>query len=143
MSDEKIEVPTAKLVNIRAAVALAALTYAAMGIPVFPCNKSNKRPMTEHGFKDATTDQDQIVTWWEKHPDAMIGIPTGKASGIDILDLDVKKGKNGFAAVPDWADRSPIISRTPSDPSLHTEGAPSEGGHIWFKSEGKLSNSTD
>ena len=118
----------------------AALEYAAKGLPVFPCKRTDKSPLTKHGYKDATTDPDQIRGWWEKWPAAMIGMPTGV---IDVVDLDVKKGKNGFAAVPDWADRSPIIVRTPSDPELHTEGAPLEGAHLWFKSEGTVKLGTD
>jgi hypothetical protein len=99
----------------------AALEYAAKGLPVFPCSHIDKSPLVgKGGFHKATTDPDQIRAWWKQWPDAMIGMPTGKASGIDVADLDVKKGKNGFAAIPDWADRSPIIVRTPSDPKLHT-----------------------
>jgi len=117
----------------------AALEYAAKGLPVFPCKRTDKSPLTKHGFKDATTDPDQIKAWWKKHPTAMIGMPTGADySGIDALDLDVKDGKNGFAAVPDWQNRSSIIVRTPSDPNFRTEGAPDEGGHLWFKSDGTI-----
>jgi hypothetical protein len=121
----------------------AALEYAAKGLPVFPCKRTDKRPLTKNGFKDATTDPDQIRAWWKQWPDAMIGMPTGKVSGIDVADLDVKKGKNGFAAIPDWKDRSPIIVRTPTDPKLHTDGAPDEGGHLWFKSNGAIKGTTD
>src|SRR6185312_6959012 len=35
---------------------LAALDLAARGIPVSPCYAANKRPITENGFKDASTD---------------------------------------------------------------------------------------
>jgi hypothetical protein len=75
----------------------AALSYADSGIPVFPCNPDNKRPLTEHGFKDATTDPVRIRSWWREHPSAMIGVPTGPASGIFVVDLDVdeKKGVDG------------------------------------------------
>ena len=38
----------------------AALKIAARGKPVFPCNVE-KKPITAHGFKDATTDRDTIV----------------------------------------------------------------------------------
>jgi hypothetical protein len=40
----------------------AALEYAHRGWPVFPCDKG-KRPLTKHGFKDATTDENQIRAW--------------------------------------------------------------------------------
>jgi hypothetical protein len=108
----------------------AALEYAEKGLPVFPCKRTDKRPLTKTGFKDATTDPDQIKAWWEKWPEAMIGIPTGIV--IDVLDLDCKKGKDGFKAVPDWQDRSPIIVRTPSG-----------GAHAWFQSKGTIKNTTD
>jgi hypothetical protein len=64
------------------------------GIPVFPCNPYNKRPLTEHGFKGATTDPERIRPWWREHPQAMIGIPTGSASGVFVIDLDVDEEKN-------------------------------------------------
>jgi len=66
----------------------AALNYASLGLPVFPCNCTDKSPLTGHGFYDATTDANQIKAWWLQFPDAMIGMPTGPASGIDVLDLD-------------------------------------------------------
>jgi hypothetical protein len=52
----------------------AALWYSrVLGWRVFPCNEA-KRPKTEHGFHDATTDERQITEWWRKWPDANIGI---------------------------------------------------------------------
>ena len=77
----------------------AALEYAAKGLPVFPCwntpddEDKHKSPMTPHGFKDATTDPVKIKRWWQKSPNALIGLPTGDISGIAVLDLDIKKGK--------------------------------------------------
>lgn len=78
-----------------------ALRYAEAGIPVFPCNPVNKRPLTEHGFKDATTDAFRIRSWWKANPTAMIGAPTGAATGWWVLDVDTDetKGKQGLQSL--------------------------------------------
>lgn len=59
-----------------------AIRYAEQGIAVFPCN-SKKRPLTKGGFKEATTDVDQIARWWGKNPRALIGSPNDKFTVID------------------------------------------------------------
>ncbi len=42
----------------------AALQYAAMGLRVFPVKSDgSKKPLTKHGFKDATTNEHQINAW--------------------------------------------------------------------------------
>src|SRR5215217_5899596 len=69
----------------------AALAYAQRGVPVFPCVPGGKAPLTKRGFLDATPDPDKIREWWEKYPEANIGVPTGLASGILSLDLDTYK----------------------------------------------------
>lgn len=66
----------------------AALDYVARGWPVFPCDPRSKRPLTRRGFKDATTDHATVVGWWQRWPDAMIGMPTGDPSGCWVLDVD-------------------------------------------------------
>ncbi len=71
-----------------------ALRLAKHGIPAFPCRADTKRPYTEHGFKDATTDATLIRAWWKRWPMALVAIPTGKASGRVILDLDNKTGEH-------------------------------------------------
>ena len=76
----------------------AALEWASRGRPVFPCGP-DKKPLTSHGFKDASIDPDEIRQMWSKHPDAMIGMPTGKASGVVVLDFDLDEDK-GINAVP-------------------------------------------
>ena len=38
----------------------AALSYAEMGYPVFPCWPGTKKPISEHGFKDAVTDLEEV-----------------------------------------------------------------------------------
>lgn len=87
----------------------AALAYARRSWPVFPlhtiqdghctcgkgkdCGKdSGKHPRTEHGLKDATTDEPTIRQWWARWPNANIGIATGKASGFFVIDVDPRHG---------------------------------------------------
>jgi hypothetical protein len=78
----------------------AALDYASLGWPVFPCWPKTKKPITEHGFKDATTDRAQIIRWWTQYPDANVAARTGIL--FDVLDVDNKHGQHGdetFAAL--------------------------------------------
>lgn len=70
----------------------AALAYAQKGWKVFPCRPRGKQPATRHGFKDATTDETLIRTWWRRMPDANIGIATGEASGVAVVDEDLRSG---------------------------------------------------
>jgi hypothetical protein len=65
----------------------AALDLARQNVPVFPCKPADKRPYTQHGFKDASTDPDQIYEWWKQWPDALVGVPTGDRF---VLDLDLQ-----------------------------------------------------
>jgi bifunctional DNA primase/polymerase-like protein len=43
------------------------------------------------GLKKSTTDPAVITEWWTFRPDAMIGIPTGAASGFWAVDPDAPK----------------------------------------------------
>ena len=63
----------------------AALRYAELGYPVFPCVSGGKAPATAHGFLDATTDAGQIEAWWTARPDSNIGMPT---AGLFVVDVD-------------------------------------------------------
>lgn len=88
-----------------------ALIYADLGWPVFPCVPRDKRPMTSHGLKDATTDRDQITEWWEHTPDANLAIATGVA--FDVLDVDeLYRDEDGNVGTPldSWLpDDAPIL----------------------------------
>ena len=98
------------------------------GIPVFPVN-ALKRPLTEHGFHDATTDRRQIKEWAREFPKANIGIPTGQASGIVVVDCDVKNGINGIANF-----KSLCKSLGVKIPATYEIRTPSGGKHYYFQS---------
>jgi hypothetical protein len=78
---------------------IAALAYTRAGLPVFPCSPQDKKPLTRFGFKDATTQEKQIRTWWGRWPDAMIGSPTGAETGVFVLDVDWNERTDGFPAL--------------------------------------------
>lgn len=56
-------------------------------IPVFPC-RHDKRPYTSRGFKDSSCNLEQVSQFWERWPDALIGVPTGRASKLLVVDVD-------------------------------------------------------
>src|SRR4051794_4057803 len=60
---------------------------ASRGKPVFPC-KPDKSPYTARGFKDATTNPSRVHALFSRHPDALIGMPTGSRSGVFVVDVD-------------------------------------------------------
>lgn len=118
-----------------------ALDYAHRGWYVFPCREkpgqpyikegveiipSEKTPYVSKGLHDATTDEEQITAWWNKWPDAMIGVNAGK-SGLFVIDID-KKHINGFDTFMTWNinDTAGLHSFTPSG-----------GTHIVFTGSGK------
>ncbi|WP_147109180.1 bifunctional DNA primase/polymerase [Nesterenkonia populi] len=81
-----------------AGLPVVASQLAAAGVPVFPCAPGAKRPLTEHGFYDATTDPGQVEQWWGRYPEANIGVPTGQASNLVVVDVDVHPETDGYAA---------------------------------------------
>ncbi len=93
-----------------------AIKYATLGFAVFPLKPRSKAPATSNGFKSATTDLQQINTWWDSTPLYNIGIATGAASrGLLVLDLDEddKNNKHGPEEVRKWlAQRKTDFPRT-------------------------------
>jgi hypothetical protein len=91
----------------------AALRYAARGWEVFPCHTpaadggcscgeaacENQGKHPRVAWKgSATTDPAIIAGWWERWPDANIGIATGARSGIVVVDADGSAGPETLAA---------------------------------------------
>jgi hypothetical protein len=109
----------------------AALKYASMGLFVFPLVKNEKRPLTSNGFNDATIDPNVINEWWDKWPDANIGIPTGMATGWLVLDVDCKNDVDGWSSLNDLQKEHGKL------PATLSQFTPSGGGHFIFKYQEK------
>ena len=89
---------------------------------MFPVDPEAREPVTRHGHLDATTDEDVIRQWWKRYPNAEPGVHTGR-SGVVVLDIDRKNGKNGEDSLMDaWLDV----------PESFKYDTPSGGTHIYY-----------
>ncbi|MFN3953396.1 MAG: bifunctional DNA primase/polymerase [Pararhodobacter sp.] len=115
--------------EVRQANLNTALARADAGFPVFPC-RPDKRPLVKDWQARATADKARLRHWWRRWPDAMPGLPTGARSGLAVMDIDRKSGRDGVAALEamglDPLTLSPVVVETPSD-GLHAYFRWSEG----------------
>lgn len=106
-------------------LASTAIALVRAGVPVFPCQPNGKAPLTPHGFHDATTDLSQIRAWWERWPQANIGMPTGLQT-FDVLDVDVRETGDGIAAL-DYLQTTGVLSG-----AVRLVRTPSRGFHVYY-----------
>ncbi|QDU15481.1 hypothetical protein CA11_33060 [Gimesia maris] len=97
----------------------AALEYAGLGYSVFPCASGDKMPITKNGCLDATTDEDQIIEWWQQKPNANIGIAT---KGLLVVDIDGSDNE--------WLTNPDIMQSLSSGAMSQTPGG---GRHFIFR----------
>jgi len=83
-----------------------ALWWASRGIPVFPCaipdptapegsrERKGKWPLIANGFHSATTDEAAVRAQFARP--ALIGAPTGLASGLVVIDSDPPAGEDNL-----------------------------------------------
>jgi hypothetical protein len=109
--------------TLQYAFRLCALALARRGLHVFPCRPRSKKPLTEHGFKDATADADAIARWWRLNPDCNIAIATGAASRVFVLDVD--NDKDGEAALRKLEEQHGALPAT-------VEAVTARGRHLYF-----------
>src|SRR3984957_273140 len=122
MSYVRDELPDYSAANID-----VALRCAAAGLATFPC-APDKRPLTEHGFDDATTHERIIRGCWAQNPGALTGVAT-EAAGLMIIDLDRKPGKpDGVAA---W--EALIVGHEADVASAPVVQKPTNGRHVYFR----------
>jgi hypothetical protein len=73
------------------------------------CESQGKHPRTTNGLHNATTDADVIRSWWQRWPNANLGLLTGVA--FDVLDVDSEEALDALDALGDTICGGPI-SRT-------------------------------
>jgi len=89
----------------------AARNFAAAGYPIFPCLPDSKRPATETGFHESTTDLDQIDKWWSVADYNVALCP--EDCGWAVIDADVGS--------------APLVL-----PSTYSVRTPRGGHHYYF-----------
>ena len=116
----------------------AALHWATLGYSVFPCSK-DKKPLVEHGVKDATMDAARIRAWWREWPDANIAVST---DGLILIDVD-GAGNTWLSADPDLAAQLMAVplTRTPRGGRHHWFRQPA--GRAWKSTVSKLAPKVD
>ena len=109
-----------------------ALRLAHYGTPSFPC-REDKRPACPHGFKDATADPEKLRELWRQYPGPLVGVPTGDASGIFVVDVDSARHDEAN----DWLER-----HSPYLPETRQHATKSGGLHLLFKHRPGLKNTS-
>ena len=100
--------------------------YTNDGLKTFPCWSNKKNPMTKNGHKNASSDEHVINDWWDKYPNANIGLLTGKSNNLVVVDVDVKNDAGGMASLEQLQDECGEFNTR----IVHT---PSGGLHFYFE----------
>lgn len=107
-----------------------ALSYASRDLHVFPLLPRCKAPdgsLVPHGVKQATVDASLIRRWWNRSPEANIGIAIGHGTlfGVRVLDVDPKNGGDHELAR--------LVALHGALPSTPTQRSGSGGVHMLFR----------
>lgn len=99
------------------------------GVKIFPCSPGTKDPATPNGWKDASSDRDQIAEWLRINPDFNWAVACG-SSGLFVFDID--------PAGLDWWEK--LLERDPEvkaavDAAFQVR-TPKGGLHVYFRGEG-------
>lgn len=107
----------------------AALSYAEYHWSVIPMRTREKRPMIKwQEYQSHCATQEEINHWFQRWPEANVGIVTGSVSGIIVIDIDIKHGGDDSLAI--WEKEHGPLPRTME---VITGGG---GRHLYFKHHG-------
>ncbi len=116
----------------------SALAAADLGWHVFPVAPGSKQPALRENWQDlATTDPDQIRSWWVRHRDYNIGIACGP-SGLVVVDLDIdtaagaREGLDGPASGVVSLELLCLARGQRYPAGTYTVDTPSGGCHLYF-----------
>lgn len=130
----------------RTTLADEALAYASRGIKVFPlwntangqcvcsdgpdCGSPGKHPrLGAGGVHLATCDGAKVLAWWQRWPDANIGLPAG-ANGLAMIDVDPGHGGDDtLATLAAWCTEKHGIDLM----ATHAVRSGSGGLHLYFR----------
>jgi hypothetical protein len=115
--------------ELRKALLDAALSYTEQSPqwPIFPVHPLTKRPLIKTGADhaaNASTDPEQIEQWLQRWPGCGIGMPTGAASGVVVIDADRKH--DGEALL---AELEAVLGSLPRDREVRTQHG---GLHVYL-----------
>ncbi|CAN5188011.1 bifunctional DNA primase/polymerase [soil metagenome] len=103
----------------------AALTYSRWGWRALPLEPGGKRAFLRDWPNRASDNPDVITAWWQARPDYNVGVLTGGASGIVVVDVDGEHGVH-------WWRRLAAAFGVPETATVFTP----RGGHYYFQHPG-------
>lgn len=110
------------------------------GFSVLPLATRAKEPngrLVPHGVYDASSDPDRVAAWWCDTPDGNIGIATGRASGVFVVDMDPRNG--GCQSLATLVHQFGALPET----ATVTTGGPDGGRHFYFAYPGSSVRNID
>lgn len=120
-----------------------AYACAAMGWAAFPLAPQSKRPAITGWQAQASTSLAQLEYWFAgEHQDCSVGIATGEASNLFVVDLDRKPGVDGFKSMHELLHEHGASMEDFTDTVI--VATPSGGCHIYLNwpSGGGIKNSS-
>lgn len=83
--------------------------YWELGYSIIPVNKNSKATYIDYSkYREHPCSEKELNTWIKKSPNSNIGIVTGKASGIAMIDLDIKNNPDLLSRALRIFPRSPV-----------------------------------
>lgn len=104
------------------------------------CNAPGKHPLIATGKRlgAASSETTQVEAWWREWPNANVAVACGEASGVIVIDCDVKDDVDGDIVLREWLSGvgldDDVVLRTLSQ----TTG--SGGAHYLFRYEPGVKN---